>query len=281
LTAMSVKLLALDIDGTLLNSQMKITARTKATLQRAVAAGVKVVLVTGRRFHAARPIAQQLQLDLPLITHNGVLVKNAETLEIIDFQPLAVDLAQELVHLGRQYRADTLCCEDPHGEGRLVFEQISPVNDRLWAYVNAFSKFAQQVPDLHRHIAQPVIQVFYCGPCQLMDDIAKHLNTHLAGAIKIVMTAYRRHDMTIVDAINVDCSKGYALARLAQSLGIIPSEVMAVGDNQNDLEMLQYAGLPVMMANSDISLQNQGFATTLSNDEDGVAVAVERYIFNE
>jgi Cof subfamily protein (haloacid dehalogenase superfamily) len=275
---MSVKLLALDIDGTLLNSQMKVTERTKVVLQRAVAAGVKVVLVTGRRFHAARPIAQQLDLALPLITHNGVLVKDTTTLEVIDFQPLEANLAKELVHLGRQYYADTLCCDDPHGEGRIVFENISPANQRLWTYVNTFSQYAQKVSDLQEYIDSALIQVFYCGPCNLMDEMAAHLTTYFAGKVKVVMTAYRRHDMTILDAININCSKGHALSRLAASLGITAAEVMAVGDNQNDLEMLQYAGLPVMMANADVSLQQQGFATTLSNDEDGVAVAVERYI---
>src|SRR5438552_16981666 len=114
---MQIKLLALDIDGTLLNSYHKLTPRTTQAVRRVVDSGINVVLVTGRRFHAARPIAAELELQLPLITHNGVLTKNAETLEVIDYHPLDGEVARELVQMGRDYRADTLCCDDPVGEG--------------------------------------------------------------------------------------------------------------------------------------------------------------------
>ncbi|MBK7996402.1 MAG: HAD-IIB family hydrolase [Blastocatellia bacterium] len=117
---MQIKLLALDIDGTLLNSQNKLSDHTKATIQRAVFAGIKVVLVTGRRFHAARPVAQDLNLQLPLITHNGALTKDTQTLHIFDYHPLDKDLARELILVGREHKADTLCCDNPQSEGLLV-----------------------------------------------------------------------------------------------------------------------------------------------------------------
>lgn len=278
LALMHIKLLALDIDGTLLNSHHKLTEHTKATVQKAVEAGVKVALVTGRRFHAALPIAQELELQLPLVSHNGALTKDAKTLEIFDYHPLDKEVSKELVLIGREYKADTLCCDDPTGEGLLVFENISERNVRLRAYVALFQQYARQVTDLCSYINHLPIQVFYVGSCKLMDEMSERLAKEFDGSAKVVLTAYRSADMAILDVINPNSSKGAALKTLADSLSIDRSEIMAVGDNQNDLEMLEYAGLPVMMANSEAILHGRGFATTLSNEEDGVAVAIEKYI---
>lgn len=278
---MQIKLLALDIDGTLLNSQHQLSQRNAEAVQRAADAGVKIALVTGRRFHAARPYIAELGLQLPIITHNGALTKNAETLEVINYYPLDRELSRELVLIGREFQADTLCCDDPQGEGLLVYDSISEDNYRLKAYINLFSDFAREVNDLHGYITAEPIQIFYCGPCDLMDRLAAKLAATYGDNVKLVMTAYRKADMTILDAINAKSSKGVALHDLAISLGIDPQEIMAMGDNHNDLEMLDYAGIPVMMANSEAVLHGRGYATTVSNDEDGVAVAIEKYIFQQ
>ncbi len=276
---MHIKLLALDIDGTILNSQHKLTERTIKTVQKTMESSVKVVLVTGRRFHAALPIAQELGcLDMPLITHNGALSKDPRTLAVFDYNPLDKNLAQELVLLGRDYKADTLCCDSPQTEGLLVYDHISDSNVRLKAYIAMFHQYTYQVRDLYHYITHPPIQIFYVGSCELMDEINDKLTQELHGQAKSVLTAYRPANMAILDVINPICSKGAALKTLAESLNIEQNEVMAIGDNQNDIEMLQYVGFPVMMANSEESLLNKGFTMTLSNDEDGAAVAIEKYI---
>ncbi|MEW6731194.1 MAG: Cof-type HAD-IIB family hydrolase [Acidobacteriota bacterium] len=276
---MRIKLLALDIDGTLLNSQHKLTPRTIQSVQRVVEAGVQVVLVTGRRFHAARPFAAELGLQLPLITHNGALTKNAETLEVINYHPLDGELARELVLLGRHYQADTLCCDDPVGEGFIVFDQISPENLRLRRYLDLYREYAREVSDLYSYIENAPIQIFYCGPCAPMDRLMQRLESELTDRAKLTVTTYPAGDMTILDVINPICSKGSGLEYLATSLNIVREEIMAIGDNRNDLEMLSYAGLPVVMENAEASLKGYGFVTTASNDADGVAEAIDRFIF--
>lgn len=278
---MHIKLLALDIDGTLLNSQNKLTEHTRKIIQNTIGSGVKVVLVTGRRFHAALPIAKELNcLDMPLITHNGALSKDPRTLAIFNYNPLDRDLARELVLLGRDYKADTLCCDNPQTEGLLVYEHISDRNVRLKAYVAMFHQYAHHVEDLYHYITHPPIQIFYVGTCDLMDMINEKLTKELYGKAKVVLTAYRSANMAILDVINHLCSKGAALKTLAESLNIEKDEIMAIGDNQNDLEMLEYAGFPVIMANSEKSLLDKGFTMTLSNDEDGAASAIEKYILH-
>ncbi|MBI4853027.1 MAG: HAD family phosphatase [Acidobacteria bacterium] len=276
---MHIKLLALDIDGTILNSQNKLTQKTIKTIQDTIKSGVKVVLVTGRRFHAALPIAQELGcLDVPLVTHNGALSKDPRTLAVFDYNPLDKDLARELVLLGRDYRADTLCCDNPQTEGLIVYEHISDSNVRLKAYIAMFHQYAHHVRDLYHYITHPPIQIFYVGNCQLMDEINEKLSKELHGQAKVVLTAYRSANMAILDVINPNSSKGAALKTLAESLNIEQSEIMAIGDNQNDLEMLEYAGFPIIMENSENLLLDKGFTQTLSNNEDGAAVAIEKYI---
>jgi 5-amino-6-(5-phospho-D-ribitylamino)uracil phosphatase len=278
---MQVKLLALDIDGTLLNSQHQLTPRTTQAIRRVVEAGIEVVLVTGRRFHAARPIAAQLGLQLPLITHNGVLTKNAETLEIINYHPFDTELARELVMLGRDFKADTLCCDEPESEGLIVFDRISSENVRLRRYISLFEQYAREVDDLYSYITRPPIQIFYCGQCEPMDRLAEKLETTIAGRARLVQTTYRVADMSILDLISLNCSKATGLECVASTLGIEREAIMAVGDNHNDLEMLKFAGLPVVMANAEAILKGFDFAITSSNDEDGVAEAIDKFIFQE
>jgi hypothetical protein len=281
LIAMHIKLLALDIDGTILNSQNKLTPKTIKTIQDTIKAGVKVVLVTGRRFHAALPIAKELDcLDIPLITHNGALSKDPRTLAIFDYKPLDKDLARELVLLGRDFKADTLCCDNPQTEGLLVYEQVSDSNVRLKAYISMFQQYTHHVRDLYHYITHHPIQIFYVGACSLMDEISEKLTKELHSQAKVVLTAYRSANMAILDVINPLCSKGQAVKTLAESLNIEKSEIMAIGDNQNDLEMLEYAGFPVIMSNSEKSLFDKGFTQTLSNDEDGAAIAIKKYILD-
>ncbi|KAF0210254.1 MAG: HAD-superfamily hydrolase, partial [bacterium] len=200
------------------------------------------------------------------------------TLAVFDYNPLDKNLAQELVLLGRDYKADTLCCDNPQTEGLLIYDHISDSNVRLKAYIAMFHQYTCQVRDLYHYITHPPIQIFYVGNCDLMDEINNKLTQELHGQAKVVLTAYRPANMAILDVINPICSKGAALKTLAESLNIEQNEVMAIGDNQNDLEMLQYAGFAVMMANSEESLLDKGFTMTLSNNEDGAAVAIEKYI---
>src|SRR5947207_9363592 len=139
---MSYKLVALDIDGTLLNTQRKVTPRTRAALDTARANGVTVALVTGRRFASARLLALELGLESALISHNGALTKNASTLEIIDYHPLMADTAQELIRIGHEQDADFILCEDPVGLGRVVVEKrFVERNERLSSYLTYVNEY--------------------------------------------------------------------------------------------------------------------------------------------
>lgn len=277
---MPFKLLALDIDGTLLTPRGEITPRTTQAISQARQRGVLVVLVTGRRFGSARELVLRLQLDIPLVSHNGALTKNIETLETLDFHPLDMDLAREMIRFGRAHGVDMICNDDPHGLGTMVIESISPDNKPLQRYLNQYRSAVVEVPDLLEHIQTPPIQLTVSGRCNPTDEFAEKLSEAMDGRIQLFKTRYRAFDLTILDVLSTTASKGGSVARVAQQHAIAREEIMAIGDNHNDLTMLRYAGQGVVMANAEDELKQMGFALTTSNEEDGVAQAIERFILN-
>lgn len=278
---MPIKLLALDIDGTLLNSRGEISARTRAALDEARRRGVVIALVTGRRFRSARPVVQELGLSVPLISHNGALTKDVSTLETIGYHPLAAETARAVIRLGRACGADMICCDDPAGLGVMVIEGVSAGNRALHRYLDKYRDSVVEVPDLIEYIDHEPIQVMFSGRCAHMDEFADRLQVEVGGRAQLFKTRYRSVDLTILDAISTAASKGAGLEEVARAHRVGRDQVMAIGDNHNDLTMLRFAGHGVVMDNAEDELKTLGFTPTASNDEDGVAAAVERYILQD
>lgn len=277
---MPFKLIALDIDGTLLTTRGEITPRTSQALNQARQLGVQIVLVTGRRFNSARELVLRLELDIPLVSHNGALTKNIETLETIDFHPLDDGIAREVISFGRQHGVDMICNDDPHGLGTMVIEGISPDNKALHRYLNLYRSSVVEVPDLLGYIQSPPIQLTVSGRCDPTDEFEVKLREAMGEQVRIFKTRYRSYDLTILDVLSLSASKGESLAAVAARHDIAREEIMAVGDNHNDLTMLQYAGLGVVMANAEDELKQMGFELTASNEEDGVAQAIEKFVLS-
>src|SRR5437868_10197138 len=132
---MTIRLIALDLDGTLLNSRGELTGRNRAAIEAARGRGVSVALVTGRRFRDARPLALELGLDVPVIAHNGALTKHALTLETVSAILMPVGAARAVVRLGRAHGADALVSDDHVGAGLLVYDHITEGNTALAKYI--------------------------------------------------------------------------------------------------------------------------------------------------
>ncbi|MCW5969145.1 MAG: HAD family phosphatase [Blastocatellales bacterium] len=275
---MAIRLLALDIDGTLLNSRGEITPRVREALDEVQRRGILVALVTGRRFGSARPVAEDLGLPVPLISHNGALTKHVSTLETIGFHPLDRETAREVVGIGRAYGVDMVCNDDPDGLGVLVTEGVSADNRALHRYLDKYRDSVVEVPDLLEYLDHAPIQIMFSGRCDPIDDFASELEGATQGRLQLFRTRYRSVDLTILDALSAAASKGASIEEVASAYDIAREEIMAIGDNHNDLSMLGRAGLGVVMGNAEDELRAMGFAITTSNEEDGVAVAVERYI---
>ncbi len=284
---MPIRLLALDLDGTLLNSHGRITDRTRSALDAARKSGVRVALVTGRRFRDARPIALELGLDIPVIAHNGALTKHAESLETVAVMPLPLHAARQALQIGRAAGADPLLSDDYEGLGVLVYDHLSGHNRAVQQYVSwarrihgdAGQEAVRQVPDLKAYLDHEPVHLAFSGGCAKMKELEALLQTDLNDTVKTFCTSYPSKGFSLLDIVHPQASKGVGLAAVAVELEVFQEEVMAIGDNFNDVEMLTYAGTGVVMGNADSSLQEmKGLHSTTSNDDDGVALAIERFI---
>jgi hypothetical protein len=285
---MAIRLLALDLDGTLLTPRGELTERNRAAVRAACEAGVYVTVVTGRRFRDARPLVWQLGLDdVPLISHNGALTKHVNTLETVSATLLPREAAREVLRVGRGAGADALVSTDPHGAGVMLYERISAGNRALEAYLKwsahihgpEAGESVRRVPSLDDYFQEEPIHMSFSGGCAPMAALQKLLEQELGDAVKIYATIYPPRDFTLLDILNPSVSKATGLAAAAAEINAAPAEIMAVGDNFNDLSMLRYAGTAVIMANADAELRAiPGFHRTAANTEDGVAQAIEKFI---
>ncbi len=286
---MGIRLVALDLDGTLLNSQGELTARNRAAIAVARGRGVSVVLVTGRRFRDARPLALDLGLDVPVVSHNGALTKHARTLETVAAILLQSETARAVVRTGSAHGADALVSDDHEGEGLLVYDHISEGNTALAKYI-AWSRrvvgpgaaaSVQRVPSLEEYLDHDPLHIAFSGGCAAMERLGEVLGEEMGGAVKLLLTLYPKMDFALLDVLHPEVSKGAGLAAVAAEQDLAREEVMAVGDNFNDLEMLEYAGTGVLMGNAEPPLRERGnFHATATNDEDGVAAAIERFVLH-
>jgi Cof subfamily protein (haloacid dehalogenase superfamily) len=285
-----IKLLALDLDGTLLNSRGEIPDKNLEAIQQAEKMGVLVTIATGRRFRDALPVARLINLNAPLICHNGALIKYADTLENVAVSLLEKETIREILRVGKEFGGDALLSADPIGKGVLLYDRISDENIPLQRYI-AWSKrlhgaeaeeAVHHVPNLEGICAEiETVHVSFSGALAPMADLQKVLEDELKDSVNILATIYPSLDFTLIDILPFDASKGIGVEKLALMNNLTAENVMTVGDNFNDLEMLEYAGTAVVMGNASPELlERADFYTTLSNDENGVALAIERFILN-
>jgi Cof subfamily protein (haloacid dehalogenase superfamily) len=286
-----IKLLALDLDGTLLNSRGEISDTNKKAIKRAEEKGVLVTIATGRRFRDALPVGLQMELNAPLITHNGALLKYAQTLETIAVSIVPKEIVSEILRVGREFGADAMISADPIGKGVLLYDRISAENIPLQKYI-AWSKrlHGAEAEEAVHHVENledisgeiETVHVSFSGACATMAHLEMILRNELDVNATVLTTVYPSMNFTLIDILPSDASKGIGVEKLALLNNLSAENVMVMGDNFNDLEMLEYAGTAVLMGNASPELlEREEFYTTLSNDENGVALAIEKFILGE
>jgi len=286
---LSIRLLALDIDGTLLDSQGRLPDENRRAIADAQAAGVEIVLATGRRYDFARAIFEQLPPPLTLILSNGAIVKTDAGRTLMR-QLLPQATARQVLAWTPHHRDTAAVVFDRPRERQVVFETIDWEHPRHRRYFEANRPFIGQHQPLEDALTEDPVQVMFTGGCVEMRTLFELLRAgNQAGSssldgngtarFSVALTEYLSRDFSLVDVVGPGCSKGSALEQWAATRGLTRAEVMAVGDNLNDLEMLEYAGRPVVMGNGLAELRSgRGWAVTASNDEAGVARAIDTYV---
>jgi Cof subfamily protein (haloacid dehalogenase superfamily) len=264
---------AIDLDGTLLRSDLTVSGRTVSVLRQVRAAGVVVTLSTGRMFRSARPFAEQFQFDVPLITYGGALVKNASSGEVLYNRPLEPVVARQVIRFGRERGV------------QVNFYLLDGAEDHLYAELMTswgenYGSFARvpfhRVPDLEELLERGnPLKLLLIEDEQAAGRHLLELRELLGGQAHIAKSKPR-----FIEVDHPEATKGRALQELAAWLQVDRSRVLAIGDNYNDIEMLEFAGLGIAVANAPPDVQRLAGHVTASNDEDGVALALERFILN-
>jgi len=271
----SIRLLATDIDGTLLNPQFQISEGDLAALRRAHAAGMEIVLVTGRRHTFALPIAQQLGFDLWLISSNGAVTRSLSG-ETFHRDLMPAEICRQLCEAMILFRGNTVLTFDKEVKGAIVLEHLDEIGASIRRWLEKNMEFIEFVVPIERALVSDPVQTMFCGTMARMSLALEALKgTGLMDKITVLRTEYPVRDLSMIDVLNSGCSKGHALERWARHRGFHRDEVMAVGDNHNDVEMLEFAGHPVIMGNACEELRARGWRVTLGNEACGVAAALE------
>ncbi len=289
-------MIAVDLDGTLLGSEGRCGARNLAALLAAEEAGIYVAIATGRRHCYALHVLRELGLreETLLVSSNGAVVRDFGS-ALIERTLMEPATAEWLCgHLGEFRNALVITFDRvrPDGEddrGALVVEEFDDLHGSIGHWMRNNERYiahVQPIEDCLRSDAP--IQMMLCGTVERMrraearmaenPEVAAVGDTRKGGQITLNRTEYPARDLSIVDILPAGCSKGAALLRLAAARGFTGAEIMAIGDNWNDLSMLEVAGHPVLMGNAPDDLQaiatERGWRTTAANHEDGVAQAI-------
>ena len=278
---MPIRLIALDIDGTLLDEHSQLPATNRDAVAEAAARGIEIALVTGRRYDFATPIARQFPCPLTMIVNNGALVKSS-TGETQYVNLLPRDIAARVIDEAAAFRDLASVCFNRPRENQVIYERIDWDDPLRGAYFRRNREYLTQMSPLQNCLTEDPIQVMFTGYANQVREAEAFLaRLPFASQFSVAMTVYDKRDFGLVDVIARGCSKGATLAEWVRRCGWSRDEVMAVGDNLNDMEMLQFAGFPVVMGNSVPELKSLGWPETLSNDQGGVAAAIELYALGE
>ena len=257
-----IRLVALDIDGTLLRSDRTVSSRTRAAVARARAIGVRVVLVTGRRDPSARRVAGQGWQTTAL-----------------GCRPLARDVAGRASVAGRARGMEPILHCGSRGEGFLLVDARARPAGLVGYYLDRAREELRMVEDVLEALArEEPIQVMFGGSLAEVEDLVGALATALRGAARLERTVYPASDFALVDVLDPGVGKADALAFLQQRWGITAAETLAIGDNWNDRSMLEAAGCGLLMGNAPSELLKLGLPVLPTNDEDGVAHAIETHV---
>lgn len=266
-----IRLVATDLDDTLLNQEWRISPKNIKAIHRAVNQGVKVTLATGRMAVASRGYAQELGLDVPIITYHGALVEQALSGEVLYRKVIPRELAAEIVEILLKKEIHTQI----YIKDRVFVRKTNAYSDQYGKMSNLKVEEADIGKILERE-SEGLEKILCIGDEAVLKRAAAELKQIYAGRLNFTSSKPYFFDM-----IHPEVNKATALKALAEQWGISAEEVMAIGDSLNDREMILYAGIGVAVENAHPEIKKIADYITSSNKEDGVAKALEKFVFKE
>lgn len=263
---MKYKMVVADLDDSLLGSDLTIGQANCEAIAKAVGKGVLVTIATGRMFRAALPYVNQLNLNVPVITYQGALVKNAISHETLFHCPVPMDDALEIIYESQrediylQVYVDDEYYIEKHNEKSDLYWKLSAIRGNA---VGQLDRFLREEPTKLLMMDQP----------QRILQLKERYEKRFHGRLQVTISKPNYLEFTHIDA-----TKGNAVQKLASLSGICRENIIAIGDSYNDLSMISYAGLGVAMGNAPDEVKRHADYITCSNEEAGVAKVIERFV---
>jgi hydroxymethylpyrimidine pyrophosphatase-like HAD family hydrolase len=286
-----VRLLGIDVDGTLLDTEGRLPDANRDAIHAAVAAGIHVALVTGRSYPFARPVAETLPPSITLIVSSGA-VERATDGTTLARRLLDRGVARCVLDATREFREHTAVIFDRDEERQIIFESMDWTHPNRQSYWDRNHWLIDRATPLEDSLIEDPIQVMFNGDPGVMRQLSESLDRYATRmgdseppcaersrrSFAVSLTEYLHRDFSLLDITAPDATKGRALEWRARQLGIVREEIMAVGDNFNDLDMLEAAGIPVVMGNAVRELRRPGWHVTGDQNDAGLAQAIEKFV---
>jgi hypothetical protein len=275
-------MVAIDLDGTLLRKDGTMGERTRRALQAAVKQGVRVVICTGRRFRTSLPILAELQLAVPVIVHGGLLIKDAGTYETLHHNYLSRDLSLEMVKFLKAHGVPPIVYVDLFTQGIDIYlDNERDGHPFHLKYLERNRPHCHFVGDVTEVFCPQTIHVGALADRASLERLEVRLVREFGSSVRHLIMNNTNDEGAFLEIMRPDSSKWRALSRLIEMEGCTPEQVICIGDEINDLEMISHAGLGVAMGNAIPAVKAVADYITRSNEEDGVADVVEQYVLKE
>jgi 5-amino-6-(5-phospho-D-ribitylamino)uracil phosphatase len=276
------RMVAIDLDGTLLRKDGTMGERTRRALQAAVKQGVRVVICTGRRFRTSLPILAELQLAVPVIVHGGLLIKDAGTYETLHHNYLSRDLSLEMVKFLKAHGVPPIVYVDLFTQGIDIYlDNERDGHPFHLKYLERNRPHCHFVGDVTEVFCPQTIHVGALADRASLERLEVRLVREFGSSVRHLIMNNTNDEGAFLEIMRPDSSKWRALSRLIEMEGCTPEQVICIGDEINDLEMISHAGLGVAMGNAIPAVKAVADYITRSNEEDGVADVVEQYVLKE
>ena len=276
---MRYQLLALDVDGTILDPEGQIRPAIKQAVADAQARGMQVVLCTGRRFRSALPVAQALGLTHPLIVHNGALVKALDSGRTLYHNYLSPDVYSQSLAVLSQVSSPMLYIDAFHDGVDIITASSDRTHPFQRAYLRDTQPHCQIVADISAPPLHGIVMMSIMAEENRLHAFRHDVQAALGAQAHVNVLANKNYQGSILEVLPPSVSKWQALHRFAEGQGIAAAQIVAVGDDANDLEMIRHAGLGIAMGNAVDAVKAVADHVTLSNADEGLAHALNHVVF--
>ncbi len=264
-----IRCIAIDLDDTLLRSDLTISPDDKLAIRKAIGEGVKVLLASGRMVESMRPYVRELELDVPVIAYNGAIIQEALSGKILYHRPVPVEEARKLIPIFRE----TGIHLNAYINDELYMDQLTEWGQKYAANAGVTP---HPVGDLLQYLNEPSHKLLAVGEVEKIDRIQARLREEFQGRLQFI-----KSKPTYLEILSPNVSKGMALQELTVGWGMARDEVMAIGDAPNDLSMVTWAGAGVAIGNASPVIKENASLVVADHDHNGVAEAIGKLIFNQ